>query len=181
MAVVLSEQFGCEPVSDQHALELRDEDPYDYARAIRIFPETHGVKVSFKVLPRQANARLEVDLQSGHGERPIRLAFREDGHLWGCHEGIWQDAGAYTANQWTSIELEIPKTATADRCEVHVNGKIPFSRPLVFTDPAKTVERLSFRTGVYRYRGYAGEDLPHADERVSSASFLVDDVVITPQ
>jgi hypothetical protein len=163
------------------ALELRDEDPYDYARAIRVFPETHGVKVSFKILARQVNARLEIDLQSGHGERPIRLAFGEDGHLRGCHEGIWQDAGPYTADQWIRFELEIPKTATADRCEVKVNGHAAFSRPLVFTDPAKTVERLSFRSGAYRYRGNAGTDLPGADQRVPASSFLVDEVVVTPQ
>jgi len=163
-----------------HALELRDEDPYDYARAVRVFPETHGVKVAFKVLARQANARLEIELLEAHGARPVRLALGEDGHVWACHEGQWMDAGAYTAGQWHTFELEIPASAAADRCALTLDGQSPLARPAVFTDPAATVERLSFRTGAFRDRGFGGRDLPGADEKVPVASFLIDDVAITP-
>lgn len=164
----------------QRALELRDEDPYDYARAVRVFPATHGVKVSFKVLARQANARLEIELLDAAGLRPVRLAFAEDGHLWACHESQWWDAGAYTAGQWHRFELEIPREATADRCALTVDGKSPLTRPAIFSDPVATVERLSFRTGAYRDRGMGGRDLPGADQKAPAASFLIDDVVITP-
>jgi hypothetical protein len=61
-----------------------------------------------------------------------------------------------------------------------VDGKSPLPRPAFFTDPVKTVERLSFRTGPYRERGYGGRDLPGADQKTPPASFLIDDVVITP-
>lgn len=164
-----------------HALELRDEDPYDYARAIRIFPETHGVKISCKVLARQTNARLEIDLLDRHGARPVRLAFAEDGHVWACHEGVWTDAGAYVADRWLTLDLEIPRAPTADRVDVRIDGKSPLSRPAVFTEPAATVERLSFRTGRYRREGFGGRELPGADVKAAAAAFLVDDVVITPQ
>jgi hypothetical protein len=63
---------------------------------------------------------------------------------------------------------------------VTVNGKSPLPRPAFFTDPVATVERLSFRTGPWRDRGFGGRDLPGADQKVAAASFLVDDVVITP-
>ena len=163
-----------------HALELRDEDPYDYARVTRVFPTTHGVKISFRLLARQTNARLEIDLLDARGARPVRFALGEDGHLWACHEGQWMDAGAYTADAWHSLELEIPASPTADRCALTVDGKSPLARPAVFTDPAASVERLSFRTGAYRDRGFGGRDLPGADDKVPAASFLIDDVVITP-
>jgi hypothetical protein len=165
---------------DGQALELRDEDPYDYARAIRVFPATHGVKISFRVLARQTNARLEIDLLDAHGARPIRLALGEDSHLWACHEGQWMDAGPYTSGQWQHFELEIPKDTKADRCALLVDGKSPLARPAIFSDPVATVERLSFRTGTFRDRGYGGRDLPGADEKIPAAVFLVDDVVITP-
>lgn len=168
------------PYTTNLALELRDEEPYDYARAVRVFPATHGVKISFKVFARQANARLEIDLLDAAGLRPVRLAFGEDGHLWACHEGQWMDAGPYTAGQWHRFELEIPRDPNADRCAVTVNGKSPLPRPAFFTDPVATVERLSFRTGPWRDRGFGGRDLPGADQKVAAASFLVDDVVITP-
>lgn len=165
---------------DNHALELRDEDPYDYARAIRVFPATHGVKVSFKIFAQQTNARLEIDLLDGAGLRPVRLAFGEDGHLWACHEAQWLEAGAYTAGQWHTFELEIPADPNADRCTVLVNGQSPLPRPAFFTDPVAAVERLSFRTGPHRERGYGGRDLPGADHKVPAAVFLIDDVVIEP-
>ena len=160
-------------------IELRDEDPYDYARAIRVFPATHGVKVSFRLFARQTNARLEIDLLDAKGARPVRLAFGEDGKLWACHEAQWLDAGTYTAGQWHQFELEIPADSEADRCAVLVNGKSPLPRPAFFTDPVKTVERLSFRTGPHRERGYGGSDLPGADTKTPFASFLIDDVIIT--
>jgi hypothetical protein len=166
--------------SDNHALELRDAEPYDYAAATRVFPATHGVKISFRVFARQTSGRLEVDLVTANGLRPVRLAFAEDGQLWACHEGQWDVAGRYTANQWHTVELEIPPSPTADRCAVLLDGKTELPRPAIFTDPAATVERLVFRTGKYRFRGEGGRDLPGADARVTETSFLIDDVSITP-
>ena len=164
-----------------HALELRDEDPYDYARAIRIFPETHGAKLSFKILAQQSNARLEIELLDAHGTRPVRLALEEDGHLWADHEGVWIDAGAYASGRWIAFELEIPRAVTADRVDVRIDGKSPLPRAVVFAEPVATVERLSFRTGAYRRNATGGKELPGADTKVPAAVFLVDDLVITPE
>jgi hypothetical protein len=164
-----------------HALELRDEDPYDYARAVRVFPETHGLKLSFKLFAKQANARFEVDLLDAHGARPVQLAFAEDGHLWARHEGIWNDAGPYEAGRWFNVSLEISKNPTSDTAALLVDGKSVLARAIVFTDPVTTVERLSFRTGAFRDRGAAGKDLPGADTKVPAAIFLVDDVAISPE
>ena len=162
------------------ALELRDEDPYDYARAVRVFPETHGLKFSVKLLARQNQARLELDLLDAQGARPVQIAFAEDGHLWARHEGIWQDAGPYPVDQWLNLSLEIKPSATADTAELRINGKPVLSRALVFNEPVRTVERVSFRTGAYRNRGLAGKELVGADQKVPVAVFLIDDVVATP-
>jgi hypothetical protein len=163
-----------------HALELRDEDPYDYARAVRVFPETHGLKLSVKVLARQTDARLEIDLLDARGARPVQLAFAEDGHLWARHEGIWNDAGPYTAGRWMTLTLDIKPAVTSDTAELRVDGQPVLTRAMVFTDPVNSVERVSFRTGVFRNRGLAGKELSGADIKAPLASFLVDDVVITP-
>lgn len=162
------------------ALELRDEEPADYARAERVFPVTHGVKVSFKVLARQSDARLEIELLDGAGLRPVRLAFEENGRLRACHEAQWLDAGAYEAGRWHEITFEIPAAADADRCAISVDGRAALPRPAFFTDPTSAVERLSFRTGAYRKRGYGGRDLPGTDAKSPAAVFLIDDVNITP-
>jgi len=162
------------------SLELRDEDPCDYARVVRVFPASHGVKISFRVLARQGTGRLEIELLDAKGARPVRLAFEENGRLRACHEGQWLDAGPYVANRWHAFTLEIPSAPDADRCALLVDGRSPLPRPAFFTDPVATVERISFRTGPHRERGYGGRDLPGADQPTPPAAFLIDDVVITP-
>lgn len=162
------------------ALRLRDEDPYDYARAVRVFPATHGVKISFRVRASQTHGRLEIDLENASGSRPVRLVFDERGRIFACHEGQWLDAGHYTPGQWHRFDLEIPPSPTADRCAVLIDGTSPLPRPAFFTDPVATVERLSFRTGTHRPRGYGGQDLPGADVRAAAAEFWIDDVHIEP-
>jgi BNR repeat-like domain len=164
-----------------HALELRDEDPYDYARAVRVFPETHGLKLSFKVLARQTNARLEIELLSARGSRPMTLALGEDGHIWANHEGVWSDNGTYAAGQWITFELTAPTKPTADRITLKIDGKPGKPGEIGPAEAATTVERLSFRTGAFRYRGEGkGFDLPNADTKAPVSSFLVDDVSIEP-
>jgi hypothetical protein len=164
------------------ALELRDEDPCDYARAIRVFPQTHGVKVAFKVLPRQTTGRLEIELADRRGERPYVLAFGEDGRLWANHEGVWTDNGAYAADRWYAFGLELPINPTSDRLTVRIDGREGAPRAIGPHEATSTIERLSFRTGAYRERGIgAGRDLPGADTPSPTAIFLVDDVAIEPQ
>ncbi|MFT3781344.1 MAG: exo-alpha-sialidase [Nibricoccus sp.] len=166
----------------KHALELRDEDPYDYARAIRVFPETHGLKASFKVFALQTNARLEIELASANGARPFVVALAEDGHIWVNHEGVWNDNGPYAASQWISFELAAPTKPTADRISLKIDGKPAKPSDVGPAEAAATVERLSFRTGAFRYRGEGkGVDLPAADVKAPLASFLIDDVIITPE
>lgn len=166
---------------DGHALLLRDEDPHDYARAVRVFPETHGLEASFRVLPRQTGARFEIDLENAAGLRPVRIAFGADGRLRACHEAQWMDMGEYRAGEWLDFELRIASNPHDDRCEILVDGESRLPRPIYFTDPVESVERLSFRTGKWRPRGYGGIDLDDADRRAPLAEFLVDDVTVTPR
>lgn len=163
-----------------HALELRDEDPYDYARATRVFPETHGLKAAFKVLPRQTNARLEIEITDARGNRQLFLALGEDSRIWVSHEGVWTDNGAYRAGEWLTFAYEASPKPTSDRGDLFLNGKPATPRAIGPTEATTTVERLSFRTGPARTRPFGGRDLPGADEKVPAASFLIDDVTLTP-
>ena len=64
------------------SLELQDKDPYDYARAIRVFPESKRASLHFKVHTAQnQNGRLEIEVTDRFGYRPVRLIFAEDGDL----------------------------------------------------------------------------------------------------
>jgi hypothetical protein len=65
------------PSARNKSLELQDGDPYDYARAVRVFEESKSATVSFKVYPKQSDSgRLEVEVMDRYGNRPVRLMFR---------------------------------------------------------------------------------------------------------
>ena len=112
------------------------------------------------MLAKQTHARAEIELTNADGARPVRIAFAEDGHIWADHEGIWQDAGAYAANAWTTLEVQIAANPKSDRAEFRVNGREVLSRPLVFSEPAASVQRLLIRTRAFRGRGTSGKALP---------------------
>jgi hypothetical protein len=162
------------------ALELRDEDPTDYARAIRVFRPTRGLTFTTKVLARETTGRLEIELLTATGGRPFRLAFTESGRIEANHEGIWTDAGPYDADRWINLSVTLPSSPDADRADVLIDGKMTLPRALVLTEPFSTVERVSFRTGNYRDRTDAGHEFPGADDRAPASIFLIDEVTIKP-
>lgn len=160
------------------ALELRDEDPSDYARAIRIFPAAQHVKIGFKLFAAQTNARAEIDIQGDHGERPVRLAFTENGRIRANHEGIWVDAGTYAAGEWIAFELVINPGDNTDTYDLLRDGKSVLPRRGVFAEPAKAVSRFSLRTGAYRNRGEGGTERPESDVKSPLAIFRLDDLIV---
>lgn len=159
------------------ALELRDEDPCDYAEATRVFPACRDGFVRFKLLARQINHRFEIDLTSTDGARPVQIALTENGRLEARHEGIWMPAGEYRPGEWLSFEIELK---APDRFILRVNGQEALARTAYVTELVPSVERLVFRTGAYRERGDGGHEIPGADVRAATAVFLVDDVSTAP-
>lgn len=163
------------------ALELRDEEPYDYARAVRVFPGSRSVKAAFKLMAKQGSGRIEIEFAGARGERPVRIALTEQGRLMACHEGIWNDLGAYAVDRWLNFEVDINPGNAIDRYDLYLDGRMILPRNGVFTDPVESVERISFRTGAFRDRGFGGVQLQDADRRVPAAAFLIDDLVVTPR
>ncbi len=160
------------------ALELADEDPYDYASVARVFEPGRSALIRFKLRPAQVDARLEVDVLDARGLRPVQVAFTEQGKVEARHEGIWKPAGSYSADEWIHVEIDVNPRNDVDRFQFRINGEEVLFRAAYFTDLAPTVERLVFRTGSYRQRGSGGHELPDADEKAERAVFWIDDVSI---
>lgn len=159
-------------------LELSDEDPYDYSSATRVFEQSRSALIRFRLRPAQIDARLEIDLVSAAGLRPVQLAFTEDGKVEARHEGIWKPAGSYSANEWIDVEIDVNPGDDVDRFQFRINGEEVLFRAAYFTDLVSSVERLVFRTGAYRQRGSGGHELPDADEKAKRSAFWIDDVSI---
>jgi len=74
--------IAAESGGNNRYLQLQDREPTDYARAIRVFPQSKNINVSFRVAAEQAdNGRLEVDLLGELGSRPVRLIMSDKGKL----------------------------------------------------------------------------------------------------
>jgi hypothetical protein len=131
----------------QRSLALRDGDPFDYARAVRVFPEAAKVRVELELTPAQANARLEIELCDPASRRPVRVVLTETGTVQAADMNNAVDLGRYTARE--KLSLVIAADAAAGRYSVQLNAGA--ARELTVAEAnAKILQRLSLRTGVWR-------------------------------
>lgn len=169
------------------SLRLADAEPWDYARAVRVFPEAPAVELGFRLQPfPREGGRLEVEVLGRSGQRPVRIALTDTGWIQARRGEETVDLRRYEAGQWLSFELKVRSgEATWD---LAIDGRAVLEGAAL-AEPAAAVERLSFRTGEYRRLGRGlglgrGEDVapdrPGAGERVPESVFHVDDVSVVP-
>jgi hypothetical protein len=173
------------PGKTNRCLELRDEEPHDYARAIRVFPESRVVTLRLRVRPEQTqNGRLEIDVTDARGLRPARLALTAEGVLTAENGRKRENLGTYAAKTWLDLELDVDTRSR--RYTVRLGGKTVLENA-AFAERVETVERLSLRTGPYREYPYlttkneTDDDVANPDDPEPLAVYYVDDVKVTPQ
>ncbi|MFO1095645.1 MAG: hypothetical protein U0992_20425 [Planctomycetaceae bacterium] len=163
-------------------LELRDRDPYDYARAVRVFPETTRASVAFKVRALRAAGRLEIDVTDRFGHRPVRLALGEDGSLQVSRSGEWKSVAKVGAD-WQSVNLTVD--LVAGTFDVSANDQL-VADDFALAEYVESVERISFRTGPVRTEPTLRSSTadtpdvtdPNPDVPLPEAVFQIDDVFI---
>jgi hypothetical protein len=174
------------PSSSNKSLELADKDPYDYARALRVFPETKQASVSLKVCPKQnKHGRLEIDVADRFGNRPVRVAFSDDGKIRATNGSQSVAVAEYEPQHWYTLSLSVDVPAGTYR--LSIDGK-PLAQKFTFAEYVKSVERLSLRTGSYRSeptRRTPRDNTPdvtdpNPDEPEPLAIYAIDDVVLAP-
>lgn len=174
------------PDTEGNALKLADKDPYDYARAIRVFKEGQQLNAKFKVFADQNNSgMLDIEIADQFGNRPVQLRLDEKGNLVrliGEKEEVIQ---AYKGKQWYEMEISV-NTENYGSYSLTLNGKKVLDEvPLSVV--VKSVERISFRTG--EFRNLPNRKTPNqsenppsplegADDPVQEAVFYIDDVNI---
>jgi len=167
-------------------LQLRDEDPYEYALADVAFPEKQKVTIRFRVNPYQVgHALLEVEVHDKQNRRALRLRF--DPHWLSMDVMKTElDPVSITTGDWYDIKLNLD--CNEKEYELILNGQLK-AKGVEFAQEMDTVERLVFRTGYWRsdvrqlvLNGAPGnpglymEDRPGADHKVPESVFYVDDV-----
>jgi len=129
------------------ALSLTDSDPFDYAKAERIFPSSKKIAIEFSVTPQQNNyGLLEIELTDAKGTPCLRIMFDSAGNILTKQGYRDKTLGKYNIAETVAIKIEL-NTATRFYT-VSINGNKP-SNNLCFA-PVESVERIVFRTGSTR-------------------------------
>ncbi|MDX1285608.1 MAG: hypothetical protein R3182_11370, partial [Draconibacterium sp.] len=172
------------PSEKNKSILLEDKDPYDYARAIRVFEESEKVEIDVKVFPKQTdNGIFEIDVTDRYGNRPVRIRFDKDGKIKttdGSKETVLQP---YKLDTWYNLKIQVDaKPYGSFSVSIDNNALIKNAK---LAEAVKSVERISFRTGAYRNlpaRRTPNQDpappLPGADEPVGKIQFYVDDLSV---
>jgi len=183
-------------VEDPHqslnkCLELRDEDPYDYALAERAFPESSRVRIEFRILAALVgHGVLEAEVQDRYGRRPIKVRLDSK---WLAQDQMtrWVQAIPVVGSEWLTVQFDVD--CADGTYNLSLNGKAA-GIGIKFAQKTETVERIVFRTGPWRgdvraifvngehaTLGYTHEDLPGADQRVPLSVYMIDDVRTTTE
>jgi hypothetical protein len=166
------------PTVVDKSLKLSDMDPWDYARAVRVFPKTDKARVKFDLLAMQPkNARMEVEVTGRRGERPVRIELTEDSRLKAADGDKIVELSTYKAETWLSFEVRVD--AAKGEYSVSLNNKEVLKKA-GFAEKVDSVERLSFRTGKYRKHGLKTRQLGQEvnDEPVGEVEYYVNNVSI---
>ena len=166
----------CRTVISDKKLTLADSDPFDYAKAERIFHGSKRIDVEFSIAAQQNNfGLLEIELVDKKGTPCLRLMLDSSGNILTKQGYRNKSLGKYVAGETMTIKIEL-NTATRFY-SISINGKNP-SNNLCFA-PVESVERIVFRTGTTRRFPDADTptdqdyDLPNADKRDKEAVYQV--------
>jgi hypothetical protein len=169
------------PNAKNKSLLLQDKDPYDYARAIRVFHETNKAEIAVSICTGQSgNGQLAVDVTDQFGNRPIRIKFDTDGQIKAQNGASEVVLSPYRPDTWYKLKITVDARIFGSY-DLSVDGK-QLLQGAQLAEAVKSVERVSFRTGTYRdipNRSTPNQDpadpLPGADEPVAGAKFYIDD------
>jgi len=172
------------PSETNKSILLKDKDPYDYARAIRVFEESQKATVEVKVLAKQNdNGILEVDITDRYGNRPVRIRFDKDGKIKAVDGGLETDLQEFNAKDWYNVKIVVDAKPYGTY-SLWINGE-QVLKDAQLAEAVKSVERISFRTGPYRNiptRKTPNETpmppLKGADEPVKMVQFYIDDLKV---
>ena len=158
------------------SLALHDSDPFDYAKAERIFPAAKKTTVAFAITPKQNNyGTLEIEMVNAKGTPCLRLMLDSTGSILTKQGYRNKSLGKYNANEVLDIKIEL--NTTTRFYTVTINGGKASSN-LCFA-PVESVERIIFRTGATRRFPDADTptdqdyDLPNPDKKDKEAVYFI--------
>ena len=127
----------------QNALRLSDKDPYDYAKAEHLFPESENFSVKFSIIPGQNNTGLlNIELQNEKSSAAFRLCFDPDGMIRAKRGSKYSDLIPYTAGEKYDVRVDV--NTNEQSCKIRVNNSV-FDHGFYAT--LESFSKIVFRTG----------------------------------
>jgi hypothetical protein len=167
----------CNAKVEDNALLLTDSDPFDYAKAERVFPTSRKVNITFAITPLQNTfGSIEIEIVDTKGTPCLRIMLDSTSTILTKQGYRNKVLGKYNAGDKVVINIEL--NTTTRFYSVSINGGKP-SNNLCFA-PAESVERIVFRTGSTRRFPNADTptdqnyDLPNADGKDKEAKWKID-------
>ncbi|WP_297088128.1 hypothetical protein [uncultured Draconibacterium sp.] len=169
------------PTSPENVLMIKDFDPYDYAKAVRVFQKSNRLKIEFQLFIEANPEMLAVEIVSANGNRCVQTKIDVDGIL-KAKNGTngFSNVLALNSGKWISFEFGI--NAVEKTFDLFVNGEFVAGKYDLSNDGIP--ERIIFRTGEYRLtddvqkwksgdKFIPGWDEPGADEQAQEAVFYL--------
>ena len=169
------------PASTGKSLMLKDADPYDYARATRVFARADKQRITFELFVQSNPQSFDIDVCNEQGKRLIIASIVNEELIIADNDGKkLKKISDLSIGQWHKFVLDV-NTLTED-FTVRCNGN------QALTDNSfahnGSPERIEFRTGKYRldrkiqeYKSGStsipGHDEPNADVKVAEATFYI--------
>jgi hypothetical protein len=162
------------PSSSERSLKLTDGDPWEYAKAERVFPASAEVVVETRVMVAAIGQKpLFIELWNGSGQIPVRIILATDGSIKVHHGRGLDQVGRYTVGQWH--ELSISLDALRGRFDVKLDGELtgadrtymgqsPGYHRRYGLAPVRAVERIVYRTGPPRREPTIDTDILHGTD-----------------
>ncbi len=138
----------CKVENLNKSLQLSDQDPYDYAKAERLFPESKKIAVEFALTPaQQDHGTLEIELTDAKGTPCLRIMLDSTGSILTKQGYRNKSLGKYKAEEKMILKIEL-NTATRFYTVTINEGKA--ANNICFA-PVASVDRIVFRTGSIRH------------------------------
>ncbi len=169
-------RVNIEKFNGQRVLALHDSDPFDYAKAERVFPVSKAITAQFSVTPMQENSgQLDIELLDAKGTPCLRLTLDSTGSILTKQGYRNKSLGKYKAGETVTIKI-ISDVSTRFYLVQLNSGKA--GNNLCFA-PVQSVERIVFRTGNVRRFPDADTptdqdyDLPNPNKKDKEAVYYI--------
>lgn len=177
--------ISLEKQNSNQFMRFQDKDPYDFAKAMRVFPASDKTEITFKIRAGQISHGLAaIDITDKHGRVAARLQLAEGGKITSYNGASPEIVESYTTDEW--IQVHVKLDVKKQQYTLTINGQKSKGVYSFYEGTAK-LERFELRTGKYRlddfsrigtWGDYSSTTLPNADNAELNAVFDLDNLII---